>query len=321
MKGVAMQRRELLRWLFAGALGAGIPWKSSAMTTEEIKQRMQDYRRKALEHFPLKLIETTGDQALAKWQELKSAGHGSPVILGGDDEMHPFDNLLTPFGPNGPNVPPPQSVEEILKLAAGIRFPDALAHQKEADEAAFLQQFKANLDANPDMQLPKIVETKDGNTRTLSREEVIAAMERESGGPPLGEWPASPGPSAGLTVALNLLTGEPHSKVYIGIAPTDDWTTIPAYLRWGSWNACPAAEHHVAAMRAWRDRYGAELIGMSSDTINLRVTTKPKTREEALALAREQYIYCADLIDQGFGSYSALAADLMANDWWYFWWD
>jgi hypothetical protein len=53
----------------------------------------------------------------------------------------------------------------------------------------------------------------------------------------------------------------------------------------------------------------------------LRVASRPKTRKEALALARDQYIYCTDLIDQGGGTYSALAADLMANDWWHFWWD
>ena len=125
----------------------------------------------------------------------------------------------------------------------------------------------------------------------------------------------------GLSVADDLLTGKPLPKVYIGLVPTDDWTTIPAYLRWGGWNDCPRAEYHVAAMRTWRDRYGAELVGMSSDTINVRVATRPKSREEALALARDQYIYCADVIDQGVYTYSALAADLMANDWWYFWWD
>ena len=291
------------------------------MTPDEIKRRVQEYRQKALEHFPLKLIETTGDKALAKWQELKSAGQGSPVVLGGDDEMHPFDNLLTPFGPNGPSVPPPPSVEEILRAAASIRFPDDLAKRKTADSVASLRQLKADLAANPNMPLPNIIETNNGKTRTYSREETIAAMEREPHDPPLGEWPASPDPSMELSVVRNLLTGKPLPKAYIGLAPTDDWTTIPAYLRWGGWNGCPAAEYHVAAMRTWRDRYGAELIGMSSDTINLRVATRPKTREEALALARDQYIYCTDIIDQGVQTYSALAADLMANDWWYFWWD
>jgi len=44
------------------------------VTVDEIKRRVEEYRTKALEKFPLRLIETTGDQALAKWQELKSAG-------------------------------------------------------------------------------------------------------------------------------------------------------------------------------------------------------------------------------------------------------
>jgi hypothetical protein len=120
---MAMQRRELLKWLLAGAFGAGGRWRSNAMTQEEIARRVQEYRRKALEHFPLKLIETTGDEAMAKWQELKSAGQGFPVVLGGDDEQHAFDNLLTPFGPNGPYIQPPPSVEEILRAAADIAFP------------------------------------------------------------------------------------------------------------------------------------------------------------------------------------------------------
>jgi hypothetical protein len=131
-----MQRRELLSGLCAGICGAGIPWGSSAMTPEEIKRRMKEYEQRALEHFPLKLIETTGDQALAKWEEMNLAGHGSPVILGGQDETNPFGNLLTPFGPNGPNgpnFPPSASVQQILKAAAGIRFPDDLAKRKAAD--------------------------------------------------------------------------------------------------------------------------------------------------------------------------------------------
>lgn len=288
------------------------------MTAEEMAERMRDYQRKALDKFPLKLIETTGDKALAKWQELKAAGQDSPIILAGD-ETGALGNMLNPFGPDAPEEPAP--VDDILRLAAGIEFPADLVKQRKAESELFLQQFKKDLAAKPDMSLPSITQTDGVTTRTLSREEVLAAMESEPEEPPLGEWPAKPEPSIGLTVARNILTGVPLPKVYVGVAPTDDWTTIPAYLRWGGWNECPAAEYHVAAMRGWRDRYGAELVGMSDDTINLRVASRPRTREEALALAREHYIYCADIIDQGFPSYSALAAYLMANDWWYFWWD
>jgi len=316
-----MQRRDILRGLLAGALGAAMPGRSEAVTQDEIKRRVQDYRRKAMEQFPLKLIEVSGDQALAKWQELKSAGQGTPVVLGGDDDGGSFSNLLTPFGPNGPLLPPPPSVEDILTKAAGIRFPHDLARRRKADHEAAIQQLKEMFAAKPDMPLPTITESKDGQARTLTRDETIAAMQREPRQPPIGDWPDTPYTSAGLSVANDIRTGRPLQKVLIGLAPTDDWTTIPAILRWGGWNGCPAAEYHVAAMRSWRDRYGAELIGMSFDTIDMRVAARPKTREEALALARDQYLYCPDNIDQGVGTYSALAAVLMQSDWWFFWWD
>jgi hypothetical protein len=54
---------------------------------KNVERRALEYRQKALLPFPLKLIETTGYEALAKWQELKSAGQGLPVVLG-EDERH-----------------------------------------------------------------------------------------------------------------------------------------------------------------------------------------------------------------------------------------
>ena len=74
-------------------------------------------------------------------------------------------------------------------------------------------------------------------------------------------------------------------------------------------------------MRSWFERYGAELVGIDGDTLNLRVQRRPTGRDEALALAREQYHYCPDLVDQGVGTISALASELMASDWWFLWWD
>ena len=322
-----MQRRNVVKWIAAGAMTAALPRLSRAATPAELKLQAEEYRRKALANFPLKLIETTGEKALETWQQLKSAGQGSPVILGGDDDQESFGSLLDPFGPNGPLVPPPRPVDAILQAAAGIKFPEDMVRQQKADAAAAAEKFKAMGAANPNMNLPTMTVTKNGQTRTLSREETIAALAAEQtgtdpdSGAMMGDWPTKTDASPGLSVVSDILTSKPLPKVYIGVAPTDDWTTIPAYLRYGGWNACPKAEFHVAALRLWRDRYGAELIGLNADTINLRVATNPKTREEAIALARDQYAYCPDIVDQGVSSISALAADLMANDWWYFWWD
>ncbi|MBW6525735.1 DUF4253 domain-containing protein [Sphingomonas sp. RHCKR7] len=140
--------------------------------------------------------------------------------------------------------------------------------------------------------------------------------------PPLGEWPMrSAVEETGLTVASDVLSGRFFRLVHILLIPTTHSWEVPAYLRWGDWNGCPPPAQHVAALRHWHERFGVELVGMDRDTLNLRATRRPADREAALALAHEQYRYCQDIIDQGVGSLSELAALLMNKDWWFFWWD
>ncbi len=240
-------------------------------------------------NFPYEVVETTGENALAKWGELKNAGRGAPVVLG-DDEL---DNLLFPFDPmHRARLKP---IEEILAAARTINFPDDL--------------FKLRRDAHAEAKV---------YFRQITS---LADFDDKECEAPLGDWPAETSYGADLSVAYNVGTGRLKSTVPIALIPTDDPTAIPAYMRWGNWNECPSPAYHVAALRAWRDRYGAELIGLGADTINLRASRRPATREEALDLAREQYFYCNDIIDQGMGSYRKLAAGLMASDWWFFWWD
>jgi hypothetical protein len=191
-------------------------------------------------------------------------------------------NVLEPFHPKWQRRP----VAEWVSAAEKIKFPEDLLKMRR-DERAL----------------------------------VLAAPDEDEYEPPLGEWPAVESRSTGLSIAHDLRTGEPLAKVYIVLVPTNDSTTIPAHLHWGNWNECPAPEYHVAALRHWRDAYGAELVGLGRDTIDLKVARKPTTRDEAIELARVQYAYCNDIVDQGTGSYSVLAAELMAHDWWFFWWD
>ena len=138
--------------------------------------------------------------------------------------------------------------------------------------------------------------------------------------PASGPWPDR-AERVEMTVATDLMNGRPFARVHIVTLPTRASWEVPAYLRWGGWNACPAAEVQCATLRRWQDLYGAELVGIDRDTINLRVKRRPKDRAEALALARECYAYCPDTVDQGVGTIEALAATLMASDWWFFWWD
>ena len=116
-------------------------------------------------------------------------------------------------------------------------------------------------------------------------------------------------------------SGAPHDEVYIVTMQDVENASIPALMSFGGWNANPPPEYHVAALRSWHERYGARLISLTGDVMELRVERRPETREEALELAREQYAYCNDIVDQGVGDLAGLAATLMVSDVWYFWWD
>jgi hypothetical protein len=262
--------------------------------------------------FPFELVEATGEQAFATWQLLKSAGRGAPVVLGGDDDLARLAECL--------DWPDRRPAAEILAAADGLTHPQDLLRFQAEDEARTAEYLRQLREQQPDAELPKTFVLGPDGLRELSPEETHAMTMREPEGAPVGEWPSEIESSPGLSVAFDL-TGKPLRRVHIALIPTDDWTTIPAHLSWGAWNACPHPDYHVAALRSWRDRFGAELVGLGPDSMNVRVARLPATREAALELAREQYAYCNDIVDQGVGTLSGLAACLAADEWWFFWWD
>ncbi|HTU00049.1 MAG TPA: hypothetical protein VMF58_18510, partial [Rhizomicrobium sp.] len=151
-----MQRRTLLGGLAAAIAGTFTPRQSVAMNVDELNRRQQEYMAKALANFPGQLIETTGKDAYDKWRELKRAGRGTPIILGGDESS--YNNLFNPFGPNGPHVPAPPSVESILASAERIHFPDDLIAKNKADNEEARKMLLEEYRKNPDMPLMTMID-------------------------------------------------------------------------------------------------------------------------------------------------------------------
>jgi hypothetical protein len=137
----------------------------------------------------------------------------------------------------------------------------------------------------------------------------------------IGEWPQAVDANDQILAVRDYGTGGFKPEVVIATLNESDWTKAAALLRYGNWNACPPPQVHVAVHRYWRERYGIELVSSQIDTLEFRVTNQPTDQETALALAREQYAYCNDIVDQGVGTLANLAATLMVSDYWYFWWD
>ena len=118
------------------------------------------------------------------------------------------------------------------------------------------------------------------------------------------------------------MRGKPiKENVIFGLLPVLGPWLAPAYFKIGGVNDCPPTEVHVVLLHYWFERYGARPITVFYDVVECTVERPPTTMEEALNLAREQYIYCPDNVWQGLGSGGNLAKWLLNNHYWYFWWD
>jgi plasmid stabilization system protein ParE len=130
--------------------------------------------------------------------------------------------------------------------------------------------------------------------------------------------------SYGISVVRVLhLAMDFHIKpsVFIGLMRLDAPWEASAWLRWGGWNACPFPWEHCAVHRYWQEQYGAEVVSITHAIVQCVVPRPPSDRRSALALAEQQYYYCADIVQQGVGTIEALAALLLNGRCWYFWWD
>jgi hypothetical protein len=134
-----------------------------------------------------------------------------------------------------------------------------------------------------------------------------------------GAWLEDVAPYTSFITARSTEVREPISPLPIALIPTPISWQAPAYLRFDAGLISPAI--HTAMARRWYEQYGAEIIGALPDLIAMQVARPPLTREDALDLAGEQYIYCNDIVSQGTQTIQALAAGLLGGTAWFFWWD
>lgn len=110
-----------------------------------------------------------------------------------------------------------------------------------------------------------------------------------------------------------------NSPCQLGLlfVPTRESWQVPALIGFGRWNECPDPHEHAAIFAKWHREYGAEIVIVTEDTVELYVKNPPTTLEAGLRLAKEQRIYCSDI---GL-PLKSLAHHLLDNHVWFFWWD
>ena len=89
----------------------------------------------------------------------------------------------------------------------------------------------------------------------------------------------------------------------------------------GAMNYHRTAAPLTVVLRSWEERFGATVMHVGFDTIDLLVERPALSHQAALAIAAEHFAFCMDNIYQGAGSISAYARQLTGSARWSFWWD
>lgn len=126
----------------------------------------------------------------------------------------------------------------------------------------------------------------------------------------------------GVSIPFDFQTEASYEMLLAKIPAAELWQ-IAAWLPMGSWNECPNPKDLLAMAKRWYDKYGAVICSISSDELEFRVSNPPTDFSEAYELAKEQYYFCQDRVEQYAREYNlkTLANGLTKSSHWYFWWD
>lgn len=283
---------------------------------------------------------------------LLGSGLAACIIISGCGPDSPRQQQPRPAAPSEATSPTPQQTAIADTLAAaGVRISplqcvirrrtreihgfavgvdDALDKWEELRAVTEQTGFYPLIVAEPDL-LSNDEADEPGPAETVAASEQIDAQGWFGSRPKLdpelyeglerGEWQDAE-PTSGFFVLSPDFRIRTAGTVHIILIPTTRPWEVAAYMSFGGWNDCPNPEEHVAIHRSWHERFGAEIVTMAGDLIEMRVTRPPTDLATAEALAMEQFHYTAgDLVYQGTGTLLALASTLKGGATWFFWWD
>ncbi|MFD3803331.1 DUF4253 domain-containing protein [Streptomyces sp. NPDC058619] len=158
-------------------------------------------------------------------------------------------------------------------------------------------------------------------------EELIAPFGRD--------WPglAPPGPegspdaaeaeAAARALADELIASGFLPSPRLALVPAGRSADVPAAAGW-----CGPTNHEndtalvSAVLRSWEDRFGARVVALGFDELQVSVAAPPRTTARALPVAAEHFAFCPDNVWQGSGSIRAYADEgVTGTRHWGFWWD
>lgn len=109
-------------------------------------------------------------------------------------------------------------------------------------------------------------------------------------------------------------------SVTIGLVPAAAGWEVPALLAWSGAEAMDIdGSDHLSVLHFWNQAYGAELIGLGLERLELIVEEPAPDARSAFELAVQHYAYCPALMDNLAPAMGALAATLFGRHWLFDW--
>jgi hypothetical protein len=142
---------------------------------------------------------------------------------------------------------------------------------------------------------------------------------------PFGDYspgPAMPGePLEDADAAADRHAGRLYGRP-LGLVPAGRGADVLAAIGWqGARHHNPLTAPLSAVIRGWEDRFGARVVGIGFDTLDLSIAAPPMTFRHALHVAAEHATFCPEAIVQGPGSLEGHAEQIRGARAWSFHWE
>lgn len=190
-----------------------------------------------------------------------------------------------------------------------------------------LPKLQAELETKFDIQANDVTEPKIPSfDDVLATFDQMMAKDGDRWDLNLHPWPSDVEPSNQIfSIRRNQHSPYSLKELYIDLFPVQASWELPMFDNfppannyWGG-----AQSIHMAVLKKWHTEYGAELVAMTGATYELMISRPPTTKEDAINLAVEHYLYCCDCVTQtGLpATIKHRAASILNAQCWYFWWD
>lgn len=108
--------------------------------------------------------------------------------------------------------------------------------------------------------------------------------------------------------------------VQVALVPAGHGWEVPALLAWsGAERDHIGGPEHLSVLQFWHQHYGADLVALGLERMELLVEHPPDDARSAFELAVQHYAYCPALMDNLVPAIGALAATLFGRHWLFDW--